>query len=203
MSKKFKKALAFIATAAMAFSATSVLPYSTSGSIVASAADETLTPISKERDFGDGKGTHKATFEFGDMRKGHKITNCLKDGESSTTGTYDEKCEDHVTEEGKLVPHEWDLAEGVTVPKCKWCDIEDTRKASVQLADALLDIDDAEAELENLKTVLQAQQNKLTEEKTKLANLETLTGIDETIDEIDKLIDSKKASRTAFEDSVI
>lgn len=44
MSKKLKKAIAFIATATMAFTATSVLPYSTSSTMVASAVNSDGTP---------------------------------------------------------------------------------------------------------------------------------------------------------------
>lgn len=61
MSKKFKKALAFIATAAMAFSATSVLPYSTSGSILNVAATGE-TENTKIYDYTDDEHTHKLIY---------------------------------------------------------------------------------------------------------------------------------------------
>ena len=83
MSKKFKKALAFIATAAMAFSATSVLPYSTSGSIVASAADheyEAEMPHDKDHhweiDETTGEKTKVTAHTFGEMDEETKTATC-------------------------------------------------------------------------------------------------------------------------------
>ena len=188
MSKKFKKALAFIATAAMAFSATSVLPYSTSGSIVASAAstkDGTITITKKDYNLETGKladnnitETHKVKYAS-DKENGHHAVSCT----FTSTGTNTKCPEDH-TNSATLEKHIWSIKEdtdntdgtNVTV-FCDYCGFETTGNLSEIYKETYDRYTAAQKEIQSINSLIKTKEEKIKELEGYISELNEITDL--------------------------
>ncbi|MBD5160058.1 MAG: hypothetical protein HDT23_07455 [Ruminococcus sp.] len=177
MSKKFKKALAFIATAAMAFSAISVLPYSTSGSIVASAA-------------GDDGDNNNHTLTYEDNEDGTHTIKC-----------NDEDCTD--ANHNRKEKHNWKTPDEDNKVYCSNCNAEDKRTALEKLEDAKQDLKDADDDKKTqLANLAEQETGELKEMQEALNNLKDASVASEAIAVLIQAIEDEEKNRVSFQKSV-